>query len=58
MTGSKSGVWLTAKKLQPEFGKMDLFTVFTEKYLRPYGCNDNNSTDKIKSTDLKAKIAH
>ena len=58
MTGSKSGVLLTTKKLRSEFDKMDLFTVFTEKYLRPYGCNDNNSTDTIKSTDLKVKIAY
>ena len=58
MTGSKSGVQLTAKKLRLALGKMDLFTVFTEKYFRSYGCNRNNSTATVTSTDLKAKIVY
>ena len=56
--GPNLGVRPTVKK-KFYFGstieKMHALVVFTEKYLRPYDCNDTNFTAAVKCTYLKTK---
>ena len=57
--GPNLGVQLTDEKknyLRLMGGKMHAFAVFTDKYLRPYGCPDTNFTAAVKCTNLKPKI--
>ena len=61
--GPNFGMRLVAGKnisLRLTFEKMYPFAVFTEKYLRPYGCNDTNFTAVVNcgnpKTEMQSKI--
>ena len=56
---SNYGVWPAADKkcyLQLTVEKMHAFAVFTDKYLRPYGCNDSNFTATVNCVNSKTVI--
>ena len=56
---SNYGVWPAADKkcyLQLTVEKMHVFAVFTDKYLRPYGCNDSNFTAAVNCVNSKTVI--